>query len=188
MHVTRLVCVLALAICSCSEPLPDRTASPEAAFLAARAGLQNHDLRAYFDALTEQAVRDDLGNSITICVAGSNPQAVAAGLRTSVGCRDILNHYNWPAQAERSTDAYKAAIAKVQDPRNMVAELEANHRKFDVGSTFGWTYLDKMRLSEMTIDGNTAHAVAQWDDDDKRPVRFERDATGWRFDPMAGER
>lgn len=52
-----LYAVLALCACSRPEPVPNRAESPEAAFLAARAGLKNRDLRTYFDALTESAAR-----------------------------------------------------------------------------------------------------------------------------------
>lgn len=188
MKRTLLISLLALAVSSCSEPIPNRADSPEAAFLAARAGLRNHDLRIYFDALTDQAVRDDLKNSAMICLAGANAQAVAAGLRRSVGCEAILERYNWPARAGGSTDWYKLAIAKVQDPRTLAAELETNHRKHGVGSAFVWEYLDKVRLSDFVMDGTKARAMATWETDDKREVRFVKDATGWRFDPMLGER
>lgn len=188
MNRTLLLCLLALAASSCSEPIPNRAESPEAAFLAARAGLRNHDLRTYFDALTDQAVRDDLKNSAMICLTGANPQAVAAGLKRSVGCEAILERHNWPARAGSSTELYKLAIAKVQDPRALAAELEANHRKHGVGSAFVWEYLDKVSLSDLAIEGTKAHAMATWETDDKREVRFEKGATGWRFDPMFGER
>lgn len=188
MNRALLLSILALTVSSCSESIPNRTESPEAAFLAARAGLRNHDLRTYFDALTDQAVRDDLKNSAMICLAGANPQAVAAGLKRSVGCEAILERYSWPARAGSSTDLYRLAIAKVQDPRAMAAELETNHRKHGVGSSFVWEYLDKVRLSDLVIEGTKAHAMAAWETDDKREVRFEKDATGWRFDPMLGQR
>ncbi len=188
MNRALLLSLLALAVCSCCEPIPNRTESPEAAFLVARAGLRNHDLRTYFDALTDQAARDDLKNSALICLAGANPQAVAAGLKRSVGCEAILERYNWSARAGSSTDLYKLAIAKVQDPRALVAELETNHRKQVVGSAFVWEYLDKVRLSALVIEGTKARAMAAWEMDEKREVRFEKDATGWRFDPMLGQR
>ncbi|MFZ6745249.1 hypothetical protein ACO0LC_18650 [Undibacterium sp. JH2W] len=188
MKHTFLFTLMILAVCSCSEPIPNRAESPEAAFLAARAALKNHDLKTYFDALTDQAVLDELGNSVMICLSGSNPKAVAAGLKQSIGCEEILKRYNWPASAGNFPDAYKAAIAKIHDSRSLAAELEANHRRYDAGTSFVWDYLDKVRLSNLVVEGTKAHASAEWESGDKGDVRFEKDATGWRFDPMPGAR
>ena len=188
MKPTLRIALLALVVCGCSESVPNRAESPHSAFLAARAGLRNHDLKTYFDALTDQAVRDGLENSVMICLAGSNPQAVAAGIRQSVGCEGILQRHHWPAAAGSSPEAYKIAIAKISDPRTLATELETNHRKFDVGSSFVWDYLDKVSLSNFVVEGMKARASAEWASDDKREVRFEKDATGWRFDPMFGDR
>jgi hypothetical protein len=188
MKHTFIIALMILTVCACNEPIPNRAESPEAAFLAARAGLKNHDLKTYFDALTDKAVLDELQNSVMICLAGSNPEAVAAGIKHSVGCEGILGRHNWSASAGSSPDAYKAAIAKISAPRILAAELEANHRKHDVGSSFVWEYFDKVRLSNIVIEGTKARAFAKWESDDRREVRFEKDATGWRFDPTFGDR
>ena len=64
----RLVCcaiflVTAALITSCDKQLNvDRAASPEASFEAARASLRSENMDGFFDALTDQAVRQILLN------------------------------------------------------------------------------------------------------------------------------
>lgn len=177
----------AAVLIACSEAVPDRAQSAESAFLAARAGLRNHDLRVYFDALTDSAVRADLANAVMICVARNNPAAVAGGLKQSVGCESILERHGWLGQEAKTPPGYKSAVAKVRDPRGLARELEENHRKYGVGSTFAWEYLDNVKISQIVIQGSRASALAQWDAYEKRPVEFEKDETGWRFNPMLPE-
>ena len=64
----------------------------------------------------------------------------------------------------------------------MAAELEELHRENNSGTSFVWEYLDSVRLEDVEISGNTATATAQWAQDTTK-VRFEKDETGWRFDP-----
>jgi hypothetical protein len=185
---TLVFILVAAGIAACSEPVPSRAESPEAAFVAARAGLRNHDLGTYFDALTDSGARGDLANSVTICMAGNNPAAVAAGLKASVGCEKILERYGWPAQGAKTPSEYKAAIAKIREPRALAKELEENHRRYGVGSSFVWEYLDNVKLSDVVIRGSRATGMARWDTDGKKPVEFEKDETGWRFDPKLHEK
>jgi hypothetical protein len=172
---------------ACTEAIPNRAESPEAAFRAARAGLRNHDLRVYFDSLTDAGVRADLANSVTICVAGSNPAAVAADIKQSVGCESILQRYGWPMQKKMTLGEYKEAISRIQNPRAIAQELEENHRKHGVGSSFVWEYLDNVTVSGIAIRGSHATGLAEWNPDEKRAVEFEKDGTGWRFNPMPRE-
>jgi hypothetical protein len=176
-----------LVLGACGEAIPNRADAPEAAFHAARAGLKNHDLRVYFDSLTDAAARNHLANSVTICLAGTDPAAVAAGLKQSTGCQAILQRHGWPSQGAKTPGQYQSAVAEIRNPRAMAQELEENHRKFGVGSSFVWEYLDTVKVSDIVVRGSYATGVAEWNTQEKRPIKFVKDETGWRFDPMVGE-
>lgn len=181
----------ALAACSAQDGAPiDRMASPEAAFIAARTALHRHDLPAYFDAITDTAVIETLKNSITICLASNNQDAIRQGVRPSFGCENILRKYEWKAPVvsdpSKSDAVWKAALKSIPNPREMGAELEARHRNAGAGSSFVWDYLDPVKLGPISIDGSKAKATSRWDG---QPVviRFERDSTGWRVNTFPEE-
>jgi hypothetical protein len=179
---------LCALLCACSEPIPDRNGAPEAAFLAARAALRDHDLPAYFDALTDAAVRTTLKGSISVCATGTQPGARAAGLVASTGCEAILARHHWPQDAEKSPERFKSAIAAIAQPRALATEMEANNRQYGAATSFVWGYLNGVQLSEWVISGNYATALAQWDTGEKRPMHFEKDASGWRVNPLPGQK
>src|SRR5687767_7278344 len=81
------------------EPVPDRRTAPEAALASARAALHRHDLPAYYDSLTDAAVRRTLSNSIGICVKFRDPvmrkRLESLGHPPSYGCEAILQKYGW---------------------------------------------------------------------------------------------
>ena len=160
------------------ETVPDRRTAPEAALASARAALHRHDLAGYFDSITDAAVRRTLVNSIGICLLPKDPEVrrkmEALGNSPSIGCEAILQKYGWVAG--------DYTLTKIARPREFATELEGNHRLSETGSSFVWDYLDDMELENVRIDGNTASAVADWHGE-KVTVRFERDSSGWRFDP-----
>jgi hypothetical protein len=159
------------------DPASVRRYSPEGALNAARAALHRRDLPAYFDALTDSAVRQTLKNSIALCSFHA----------ASRECTIILKKYGWRepqgSSPAETNAAWDRALRQLEQPREMAAELEAYHRAAGTGSSFVWEYLDDVTLTDVSVQGNTATALASWSGEQK-PVAFERDATGWRFAPF----
>ena len=168
------------------EPYGDRTTSPIIAFHVARSALHNHDLVTYVDALTDNAVRFTLENSIGICTVSQLAETQKFGYKKSTGCDLILLKYGWvePPETipEKIGPAWKAAIMQIRNPRNMLIELETNHRSFGAGSSFVWSYLDPIEITRIIENESKAHAESKWAGDSHK-LLFEKDETGWRFDP-----
>lgn len=178
-----------LCVASCdldSSSRFDRAESPEASFNAARQALRHRDLTGYFDALTDQEVRRTLSNSIGICKSSKLVKIQQHGYEPSVGCEALLDRYGWVDpdidKAQNPTVAWTAALAKIKEPRRLVAELEELHRDNRAGSSFVWEWLESVKVHDVTITGATATGIAEWSTG-AATVKFEKDETGWRFDP-----
>lgn len=182
MQRALILLVSILAGCTDRQEVPPRTESPQAAFVNARAALAREDLKSFFDALTEPAARELMANSISICLAKDQP-AYRARYRPSEGCDEILGRYGWPGQVAKTPDGFRMEARRIRDPRGLATELEANHRKHRSGTSFSLDHLDGVKLTGVIVNGSTARAVAEGRDGEKRPVVFEKDVTGWRFDP-----
>lgn len=191
MRALAMTTVLLTLILGCArEKAPDRHESPEAALVAARVGLHNHDLASYLDALSDEEVLLTLKNSISICSMSRNPEArrqlEAYGHRPSIGCDQILQKYGWvEPDARRSKEisrAWSEALERIARPREMCVELEANHRRTGAGSSFVWEWLDGVTVKNVEVHGDTAKAIGSWSGEEK-PVVFRRDRSGWRFTP-----
>jgi len=185
----RTLCIMAalcLSGCNYSYPYPDRTSSPSDAFQAARAALENRDIAAHFDALTDDAVHSFLRNSILICASSKLYEVQKLGYSESIGCDLILEKHGWVEPTETKPDridaAWRDAILQIRDPRAMVVELETNHRKYGAGSSFVWSYLDPIVVTSIVVNGPSARADSLWSGEPHELI-FERDETGWRFDP-----
>lgn len=181
--MTRLIPLLLLAT-ACTPALPDRHTGPEAAFVAARMALKRHDLPAYYDALTDVAVRETLSNSISICLMSGNPEVSGYGFKKSVGCESILKDHGWIApdnsDPTKATVAWRCSVRNIAQPRQLAAALETNHRATGAGTSFVWDYLDPVTIKDITIEGRVARATVDWAGE-AQVVAFELDSSGWRF-------
>lgn len=186
MRTLFILAALCFSGCNFSDPYPDRTSSPSNAFQAARAALDNRDIAAHFDALTDNAVHLFLQNSIDICASSKLYEAQKLGYSESIGCDLILERHGWVEPTETKPDridaAWRDAILQIQNPRTMVVELETNHRKYGAGSSFVWSYLDFIVITSIVEEGPSARAESLWSGEPHELI-FERDETGWRFDP-----
>lgn len=184
------VTLAALCLCACGEQDAgtsiDRKASPEAAFAAGQAALKRKDHGAFIDTLTDSAVRQQMYTSATICL-GSLSGAVSRFVNASTGCDDIMRRYGWTGSvADYAKQDITATLSAVTDPRALARELEENHDKHGTPSGFVWDFLEDNRVSNIVVEGDRARGVMTWDGNDPSTVLFERDSTGWRFDPFAG--
>lgn len=181
--LTAIIASLLLCACKESEPIPDRSTSPEAAFLAAKAALKREDYAAYLDAMTSNVVHLELQNAIGICLISRSPDADRLGLTPSTGCDAILRQHGWTAADRLTPESFQAEIAKIGDQRALALALVNNNRKTGAGLSFVWDYLEDSKLSNVVVNGNRATATLHWASGDANTAQFERDATGWRFDP-----
>ena len=160
--------------------------SPESSFEAAREALQRKDLEDYFDALTDAAVRKTLSNSIAICLGSFRPEHQRFGYEPSVGCPEVLEEYGWlgPSSHRETVNAesWDEALENISEPRAMAVKLESLHRQNNAGSSFVWEYLEAVTLEDVQSSESNATATARWAQGTTE-VRFEKDETGWRFDP-----
>lgn len=182
---TGAVCLFVASCNQVASEQVDRLESPESSFEAARTSLQRRDLNGYFDALTDNAVRRTLSNSISICLGSFRPEIRQYGYKPSIGCHNVLDRHGWVGPKSytetASTESWDEAVDSIVEPRRMAAELERLHRENDSGSSFVWEYLDSVRLRDIEISGSTATAIGEWPQDMVQ-VRFEKDETGWRFE------
>lgn len=183
--ITGAVCVL---VASCNQDTSEqvnRLETPESSFEAARTSLQRRDLEGYFDALTDNAVRRTLSNSISICLGSFRPEIQKFGYKPSIGCHDVLDRHGWAGPKSyteiASMESWDEAVNSIVEPRSMAADLERLHRENDSGSSFVWDYLDSVRLRDIEISGSTATATGE-SPSDMVQIRFEKDETGWRFE------
>ena len=189
----RLVCcaillVTAALITSCDKQLNvDRAASPEASFEAARASLQSENMDGFFDALTDQAVRQILLNSVLICVGSTRPETREFGYEPSFGCLRVLERYGWTGPTSYEQDvpagAWEKAVAKIEEPRRMASDLESINEMNGAGVSFVWDHLDSVEIYDVEVNGDHATASAKWWGQDVSEIRFEKDDSGWRFNP-----
>ena len=181
----QLFTVLLLFLLQACTSYEDRSISPETSFLNARKALHNKDLNTYFDSLTTKAVLTTLKNSISICSSSKLIEVQKYGYEESSGCDLILEKYGWKTPnvtPENINSAWQRELERIQKPREMVVELETNHREKGAGASFVWRYLDNVTIKNVNIAGNEATAEVDWSGESK-VVSFEKDSTGWRFDP-----
>jgi hypothetical protein len=182
--------IAALCLCGCGKtekPAPiDRHTSPEAALAVAKAALERRDIGAFVDTLTDGAVRKLMEEAVRICLTSlRGALADPSGIKPSTGCDEIMRRYGWPGGThDPSSERYQAALVAITDPRALTGELEQNHDKTGAGTSFVWSFLQDVSLSEVAVEGDRAHGKLNWDGR-LNPVYFERDSTGWRFDPLA---
>jgi hypothetical protein len=185
-----VIVLFILVLATVGAKLADRTSSPEAALTAAKWALRFNHLESYYDALTDEAVRQSLKNSIAICFSSGTPELQQYGYNKSEGCELILERHGWIEPTEETPEKFEAArnaaMEKIADPRKMAVELETNHRKHGAGTSFVWSYLEQVEIESVSISGSSAIAEVTWLGKPGR-MTFEKDETGWRMHPFPDE-